>query len=421
MDTVSDIQDFQDDVAASWERLVGTQPPAPPAPPAASAEAPSTSLAVFDPIQAGLSELRQRYGNVAFDLRTVKGNDEARQARKALVSLRSRADDAYTTWNAPILEQQKAARAMRDSIKAEIQKIEAPIDEQIKADEARREAERRAKEEAEAARLAAIRARLGEIGSAAARVALGNAERIEAELKWLSDVELTEGAFAEFLSDAQALHAKAVADVEALLAARRERDAEAARLEQERRELEQRRQEEAARAAAERAELERKLAEERAQMAAERAELERQREETRLEREQMRLERERREEEASEAARVKLAAEQEAARALAKQGDIVDDTFEPQPEKAPPPAIAIVAAPPAPPAPPAPRQEDAFSAELESAVAQAADAVERSRPTDRELTLAIAERFGVQQSVAAIWLSHFDAIAEIDRCISEGA
>lgn len=421
MDTVSDIQDFQDDVAASWERLVGTQPPAPPAPPAVSAEAPSTSLAVFDPIQSGLAELRQRYGNVAFDLRTVKGNDEARQARKALVSLRSRADDAYTTWNAPILEQQKAARAMRDSIKAEIQKIEAPIDEQIKADEARREAERRAKEEAEAARLAAIRARLGEIGSAAARVALGNAERIEAELKWLSDVELTEGAFAEFLSDAQALHAKAVADVEALLAARRERDAEAARLEQERRELEQRRQEEAARAAAERAELERKLAEERAQMAAERAELERQREEARLEREQMRLERERREEEAREAARVKLAAEQEAARALAKQGDIVDDTFEPKPEKAPPPAIAIVAAPPAPPAPPAPRQEDAFSAELESAVAQAADAVERSRPTDRELTLAIAERFGVQQSVAAIWLSHFDAIAEIDRCISEGA
>ena len=249
---------------------------------------------------------------------------------------------------------------------------------------------------------------------------MGNAERIEAELKWLSDVELTEGAFAEFLSDAQALHAKAVADVEALLAARRERDAEAARLEQERRELEQRRQEEAARAAAERAELERKLAEERAQMAAERAELERQREEARLEREQMRLERERREEEAREAARVKLAAEQEAARALAKQGDIVDDTFEPQPKKAPP-AIAIVAAPPSPPAPPAPRQEDAFSAELESAVAQAADAVERSRPTDRELTLAIAERFGVRQSVAAIWLSHFDAIAEIDRCISEGA
>lgn len=418
MDTVSDIQDFQDDVAASWERLVGTQPPAPPAPPAAS-----TSLAVFDPIQAGLAELRQRYGNVAFDLRTVKGNEEARQARKALVSLRSRADDAYTTWNAPILEQQKAARALRDSIKAEIQKIEAPIDEQIKADEARREAERRAREEAEAARLAGIRTRLGEFGSAAASVALGDAAQIRAKLDWLcsQDPANSPESFQEFLEDAKVLHAKAFVDLERLLEDRLVRDAEAARLEQERRELEQRRQEEAARIAAERAELERKLAEERAQMAAERAELERQREEARLEREQMRLERERREEEAREAARVKLAAEQEAARAPAKQGDVFDDSFEPQPEKAPPPAIAIVAAPPTPPAPPAPRQEDAFSAELESAVAQATDAVERSRPADRELTLAIAERFGVQQSVAAIWLSHFDAIAEIDRCISEGA
>lgn len=419
MDIASDLQNFQDDVAASWERLVSE--PAQPAP--APANAPSTSLAVFDPIQAGLAELRQRYGNVAFDLRTVKGNDEARQARKALVSLRSRTDEAYSNWNAPILEQQKAARALRDSIKTEIQKIEAPIDEQIKADEARREAERRAKEEAEAARLAGIRARLGEFGSAAASVALGDAAQIRAKLDWLclQDPANSPESFQEFLEDAKALHAKAFVDLERLLDDRLARDAEAARLEQERRELEQRRQEEAARIAAERAELERKLAEERAQMAAERAELERQREEARLEREQMRLERERREEEAREAARVKLAAEQEAARALAKQGDIVDDTFEPQPEKAPQPAIAIVAAPPTPPAPPAPRQEDAFSAELESAVAQATDAVERSRPTDRELTLAIAERFGVQQSVAAIWLSHFDAIAEIDRCISEGA
>lgn len=419
MDTVSDIQDFQDDVAASWERLVDPQPSAPPAAPAVKVEAPSTSLAVFDPIQSGLSELRQRYSNVAFDLRTVKGNDEARQARKALVSLRSRTDDAYSNWNAPILEQQKAARALRDSIKAEIQKIEAPIDEQIKADEARREAERRAREEAEAARLAEIRGRLGEIGSAASRVALGNAERVQAELQWLAAVELTEEAFAEFLSDAQALHAKAVADVTALLAARLERDAEAARLEQERRELEQRRQEEAARAAAERAELDRKLAEERAQMAAERAELERQREEARLEREQMRLERERREEELRAVARAEQAARQ-ATEAQPVSADLIGDSAEPQVEPAPP-AIVIVAAPPAPPAPPAPRQEDAFSAELETAVAEAAPDADRDRPTDRELTLAIAERFNVKQSTAAIWLSHFDAIVEIDRCITEGA
>lgn len=397
--------DTQDDVASSWERLVGS----PSQPPSDRTTPPTTSLAVFDPIQSGLAELRLRYGNVAFDLRTVKGNDEARQARKALVSLRSRTDEAYSNWNAPILEQQKAARSLRDSIKAEIQKIEAPIDEQIKADEARREAERRAKEEAEAARLAGIRARLGEFGSAAASVALGDAAQIRAKLDWLclQDPANSPESFQEFLEDAKALHAKAFVDLERLLDDRLARDAEAARLEQERRELEQRRQEEAARIAAERAEFERQQAEERARIQAEREELARLREEHRLAAEA--AQRERAEEEARAA---------EAARVSAAEDDLIGqaaDVAPPSPEPFIP--VRVVKAPPA---PPAPTQEDAFVEELQQAKAAQPAPAEQDRPADRELTLAIAERFGVKQVTAAVWLSHFDAIAEIDRSILEG-
>lgn len=398
--------DTQDDVASSWERLVGSSPQVQ----SDLATPPSTSLAVFDPIQSGLAELRRRYGNVAFDLRTVKGNDEARQARKALVSLRSRTDEAYSNWNAPILEQQKAARSLRDSIKAEIQKIEAPIDEQIKADEARREADRRAKEEAEAARLSAIRARLGEIGSAAASVSLADAAQIEAKLQWLTALELTEEAFSEFLSDAQSLRAKAVADTEALLAARRARDEEAAQLERVRLELDLQRKQEAERIAAERAEFERQQAEERARIQAEREELARLKEEHRLAAEAAQRERERAEGEAraAEAARAAAAAED----------DLIGRTLECV-EPAPAPLIPVLVVK-APPAPPPPEQEDAFAEELQQAKAERPSPVEQDRPADRELTLAIAERFGVKQVTAAVWLSNFDAIAEIDRAILEG-
>ena len=400
--------DTDEDVASSWERLVDSSAPsaAPQSTPADDG-APTTSLVVFDPIQAGLAELRQRYGNVAFDLRTVKGNEEARQARKALVSLRSRTDEAYSNWNAPILEQQKAARSLRDSIKAEIQKIEAPIDEQIKADEARREAERRAREEAEAARLTAIRARLGEIGSAPASVALADAAQIEAKLQWLSSLELTEEAFAEFLADAQSLLAKAVSDTEALLAARRARDEEAAQLERVRQELELQRKQEAERIATERAAFERQQAEERARIQAEREELARLREEHRLAAEAAQRERERAAEEAraAEAARTAAAAEADLI------GEIPEDAA-----PAPAPFIPVLVVK-APPEPPAPEQGDAFAAELQQANAELPAPAKQDRPADRELTLAIAERFQVDQLKAATWLSAYSAIEEIDRII----
>lgn len=396
----------QEDVASAWEHLVEPAPQQP----AQQGEAPTTSLAVFDPIQSGLAELRQRYDNVAFDLRTVKGNDEARQARKALVTLRSRTDDAYSNWNAPILEQQKAARTLRDSIKAEIQKIEAPIDEQIKADEARRDAERRAKEEAEAARLTAIRARLGEIGSAPASVALADAAQIADKLQWLSGLELTEEAFAEFLADAQSLLAKAVSDTEALLAARRARDEEAAQLERVRQELELQRKQEAERIATERAAFERQQAEERARIQAEREELARLREEHRLAAEAAQRERERAAQEAhaAEAARTAAAAEADLI------GEIPEDAA-----PAPAPFIPVLVVK-APPEPPAPEQGDAFAAELQQAKAELPAPAEQDRPADRELTLAIAERFQVDQLKAATWLSAYSAIEEIDRII-EGA
>ena len=430
MTIISDQQDFQDDVAVSWEYLVSGDPALnPPAqePAARDADAPTTSLAVFEPVKAGLAELRNRYANVAFDLRTVKGNDEARAARKQLVSLRSRADDAYSNWNAPILEQQKAARALRDTIKAEIQKLEAPIDEQIKADEARRDAERRAREEAEAARLKRIRESLSEIGGAPASVATGTSAEIQQKLDWLQALPLDQGSFEEFLEDALALHDRAAAELAKLLAGRLQQEQEAQRLAEERAELERLRAEERARAA----ERERELAAERARFEAERAELERQRQAIEQERAAARAEEAAQAEEARrvEAARAEAEdraraeaaaaaferakqAEENAVRVLsvvdALEAEVVSTQVAEQKIPEPPQATAPVLR----------SQEDAFAAELKEAVATL-PARKPQRPSDADLTALVSKAFGVDAVTAIVWLSGYDYIEETDRVSAE--
>ncbi len=45
----------------------------------------STSVAEYNPIAAGLAIVRQRYANVAWDLKTTKGNADARAAEQAKI------------------------------------------------------------------------------------------------------------------------------------------------------------------------------------------------------------------------------------------------------------------------------------------------------------------------------------------------
>ena len=52
-------------------------------------EPPVTAVAEYSPIAAGLAAARARYADVVWDLTTTRGNEEARRARKELVSLRT--------------------------------------------------------------------------------------------------------------------------------------------------------------------------------------------------------------------------------------------------------------------------------------------------------------------------------------------
>ena len=83
----------------------------------------STSVAEYNPIAAGLAIVRQRYANVAWDLKTTKGNAEARAARKELVTLRVSLEAKRVELKAPVLERAKLIDSVDDILEEILPRI----------------------------------------------------------------------------------------------------------------------------------------------------------------------------------------------------------------------------------------------------------------------------------------------------------
>lgn len=374
------------------------------------------AMSIIDPIERVLEEARSKYTNVVFDLTTTKGDKEARRARADIVSIRTSADKAYAEWNKPILAEQRLAREKVAYIKEEVEKLERPIDEQIKADEARREAERQAKAAAEAARVKVIRDRIAVIAGLPTAVVDMSSQEIADVICDLKAAPLTEERFAEFLQEAVDLVGQMLEKLEALRESahsREERELAIAvaqqQLEEERRAQEvaaaaererlaaeaaaieeaRRRQEEASRTAQILAEEQaRRIAEKAARdaadaaaqlkaqqdaFAAEREEAERvlreEQERVRIEREAIRKERE----EQESAARAAAAPSPAPAEVTARQNDVAASEPEETPAEAP--------------------------AKQEPVARQPS-----GRPADRELVRVIANTYSVDEITAFCWL-----------------
>ena len=215
-------------------------------------ESTASAVAEYNPIAAGLAECRQRYAGVVYDLRTTNGNDDARKARKELVTLRTSLESKRKELKAPLLAQAKLVDDEAKRITGELLALEEPIDAQIKADEARREAEKQASEEAERKRVAAIRERIAAIVAQPAKAArLRSSALLATAIDALHEQELAEDDFAEFLGEARAAQDAALASMGEMLATLREHEAEAARLKAEREALERAEREAAERRAEE--------------------------------------------------------------------------------------------------------------------------------------------------------------------------
>lgn len=231
----------------------------------------------YSQTEAALAELRQQYAGVQFDVATTKGDKAAREARQMLVKLRTGLEAKRKEIKAPALAYAKAIDTEAARITAAIRELEEPIDFQIRAEEARKAAEKAEKERLERQRVAEIKGRMDAIRNLPVDSTGDSAEQLAATLADLKAFEVTQADFAEFTEDATVARGYAIEQLERMHGHAVAREEEAARQAAAAAELERQRQEQEEREAQERAaqqEAQRKLDAERAEFERQKAEFE---------------------------------------------------------------------------------------------------------------------------------------------------
>lgn len=235
------------------------------------------AIAEYSPTEAALAELRQQYQGVQFDVATTKGDKAAREARQMLVKLRTGLEAKRKEIKAPALAYAKAIDTEAARITAAIRELEEPIDAQIRAEEARKAAEKAEKERLERQRVAEIKGRMDAIRNLPVDSTGDSAEQLAATLADLKAFEVTQADFAEFTEDATVARGYAIEQLERMHGHAVAREEEAARQAAAAAELERLRREQEEREAQERAaqqEAQRKLDAERAEFERQKAEFE---------------------------------------------------------------------------------------------------------------------------------------------------
>lgn len=381
---------------------------------------PATAVAEYTPIASALAAARARYQDVVWDLTTTRGNEDARRARRELVSLRTGLEARRKELKAPLLAQAKLVDDEARRITAELLRLEEPIDALIRADERRREEERAAREAAERARVAGIRERIAAIVSQPVKAArIRSSALLRTAIDTLAAQEIDDS-FEEFVGEARAAHAQSLDAMREMLAAIEAQEAEAARLREEREAQERAAAEAAARLAEqERIALEAQEAEQ-ARARAERAEADRIAREAR-EAEARRLAAERAEFERQQA-EARAAQEAQAARLAAQQAEIERQAAElrarqedaARSAEAAAAADAECAADPI----PGPAPVAATPVAVPPAPTTTGTPSRPSRPSDDQIIEALSMHYRVHETTVISWLLDMDLDAASARAVA---
>jgi colicin import membrane protein len=223
-------------------------------------QANAMQIVEYSQTAAALGELRAKYEKVIFPVETTAGMKDAIGARRELRDLRVGLEKMRKNIKAPALERIRLIDAEAKDITGQLEALEDPIDDQIKAEEARKEIERLERERVERERVAVIRQKIESIraipmamhGEPAADIAV----EIDALKAFVPDVS-----FGEFKEEAAAAAATVLEAIVALHQRVLDQEAETARMAAERAELDRRQAEIAAQAESDRLESERRRVE----------------------------------------------------------------------------------------------------------------------------------------------------------------
>jgi len=278
------------------------------------------AVADFDAVAEGIQSLKAQYAGVVYDVSTGKGMTEAKGARAAIREPRYAIENTRKAAKAPILALGKRLDGRAAEITDELLAIEDPIDQQIKAEETRKEAERQAKIEAEKKRVADIQDRINELRGTIGAASTSSAALILEHIGDLDRIQIDDS-FAEFRQQAEDAKTATLATLAKMYDERVQHEAEQARIKAEREELTRLRAEQEERQRKERAQREAEEAEARRKREAEEAEARklREQEEGRLRQERAALEAKRQQQEREERTRRDEAARAERLRNMSVQ------------------------------------------------------------------------------------------------------
>lgn len=213
-----------------------------------------TAVAEFDRVAAGLAALKEQYGGIVYEVHTTKGMEAAKAARAAIREPRYEIERIRKNAKAPIIALGKRLDSEAARITAELDKLESPVDEVIKREEARKEAEKQAKIEAERKRFADLQERVAMLRGNTMLSASSAPELIAEHIADLERITVDDS-FQEFRKQAEDAKAAGLARLRDLHAAAVAGVAENARIMAEREELAKLRAEQAEREAESRAKI----------------------------------------------------------------------------------------------------------------------------------------------------------------------
>ena len=192
----------------------------------------SAEIGEYNPVAAGLAELKRKYGNVAVSVASPKDLEEAKRVRAEIREPRYECEKIRKALKAPALAHAKLIDTEAARITAELVALETPWDEAIKSEEARKEAEKQAREAAERARVMAITERIAGIRQYVELVAsCRTSERMQALQDKLAEIKI-EG-FEEYEEEALQVVKQTCTKVDELLNAKLEQEAEQERIKSE--------------------------------------------------------------------------------------------------------------------------------------------------------------------------------------------
>lgn len=247
------------------------------------------ALNEFDRVSAGLAAIEANYPKDAiYEVTTTKGFKDAVEHRAAWRDPRIMVEKARKMAKAPLLALGKSIDARASWLTEKLLEGEQPIDQLIKAEEARREEEKQARINAEAGRILRIQEALAEIGQDVLVACGKSSDEIRALSELMHATQPDRDVFQEMHDQAKAAWVAGIAKLETTLKAKLWDEEQQARAEAERLAEIARQAQEKARLESVRIENERVATEQKAErerMATERAEFERQQAEFRAQQE----------------------------------------------------------------------------------------------------------------------------------------